>query len=136
MAQDLINKTKYNTFFKDISLSFTANPLNNDLVTRKDIDAIRDSVRNIALLNKGECPFHSDIGGDTYQMLFKRFTIAIKSVFENNLTRVVSKYEPRVINVEASIDRTNPNTLELNISFLIVGSAEQQFLSITVNRNN
>ena len=40
--------------FKDVSMSFKVNPLNNDLVALKNANAIARSVRNIILTSPGE----------------------------------------------------------------------------------
>lgn len=40
--------------FKDVSMSFKVNPLNNDLIALKNATAISRSVRNIVFTTPGE----------------------------------------------------------------------------------
>mgnify|MGYP000002597152 CR=1 FL=1 len=46
--------------FKDISMSFETNPLNNDLIGLKDSSAIARSIRNIVFTQPGEKFFNPD----------------------------------------------------------------------------
>ena len=48
--------------FKDVSASFQVNPINYDLVTIKNENAISRSIRNLILTIPGEKPFQPDIG--------------------------------------------------------------------------
>ncbi len=136
MAQTLVSRSTSNVFFRDISLSFTANPLTGDILLRQDLDAIKDSIRNLVLLNKGERPFKSNIGGGLYSLLFARFTIATKTVFENSILTTISDNEPRVDNVSVAINRIEANTIEVVVQFQIIGSTEQQLLTVSVTRND
>jgi len=48
--------------FKDINLSFKRHPVTNDLITIKNEDAIKKSVKNIIFTILGEKPFEPDFG--------------------------------------------------------------------------
>ena len=47
--------------FKDVSMSFKVNPLNNDLVALKNATAISRSVRNIVFTTPGEKFFNQHL---------------------------------------------------------------------------
>ena len=47
--------------FKDISMSFQTNPLNNDLIALKNESAIARSIRNIVFTFPGEKFFDPDL---------------------------------------------------------------------------
>ena len=57
--------------FKDVSMSFKVNPLNNDLVALKNATAISRSVRNIVFTTPGEKFFQPTFGSRVSQMLFE-----------------------------------------------------------------
>ena len=59
--------------FKDISMSFKANPLNDDLIALKNATAISRSIRNIVFTVPGEKFFQQDFGSDVSQSLFENF---------------------------------------------------------------
>ena len=48
--------------FKDISMSFETNPLNDDLIGLKNSSAIARSLRNIVFTRPGEKFFNPDFG--------------------------------------------------------------------------
>ena len=48
--------------FKDLSMTFQSNPLNDDLIGLKNANAIARSVRNIVMTYPGEKFFQPDFG--------------------------------------------------------------------------
>jgi phage baseplate assembly protein W len=48
--------------FKDISMSFEVNPINEDLIGVKNDTAIARSIRNLVLTSPGERFFNEDLG--------------------------------------------------------------------------
>ena len=56
--------------FKDINLSFKRHPVTNDVVTIRDEDAIKRSVKNIIFTILGEKPFEPNFGSVMNQSLF------------------------------------------------------------------
>ena len=56
--------------FKDINLSFKRHPVTNDVVTIRDEDAIKRSVKNIVFTILGEKPFQPRFGSVVTQALF------------------------------------------------------------------
>ena len=57
--------------FKDISMSFQANPLNNDLIGLKNENAIARSIKNIVFTVPGEKFFNENFGSDVSEVLFE-----------------------------------------------------------------
>ena len=56
--------------FKDINLSFKRHPVTNDVMTIRDEDAIKRSVRNIIFTILGEKPFQPNFGSAINESLF------------------------------------------------------------------
>ena len=57
--------------FKDISMSFQANPLNDDLIGLKNENAIARSVKNIVFTLPGEKYFNPNFGSKITDTLFQ-----------------------------------------------------------------
>ena len=57
--------------FKDINITFKKHPVTNDLVVSRDASAIKQSIVNLLLTNKGERPFNPDYGSDIRSYLFE-----------------------------------------------------------------
>ena len=92
--------------FKDISMTFKVNPLNNDLIGLKNGNAIARSVRNIVMTEPGEKFFDEDYGSRISKLLFENVDEITASEIRDEIEYSIVNYEPRVnlINVEV-----NPN---------------------------
>tara|TARA_R100001443_G_scaffold29948_1_gene43353 strand:+ start:2627 stop:3028 length:402 start_codon:yes stop_codon:yes gene_type:complete len=108
--------------FKDISASFQANPLNNDLVVLKNANAIARSIRNIISTSPGEKFFDPDFGSNVTKLLFENIddisAISIRDEIENS----INNYEPRVrlLSVETFPDYDN-NAFDCRLTYRIIG---------------
>lgn len=108
--------------FRDLSASFQANPLNNDLVVLKNANAIARSIRNIISTSPGEKFFDPDFGSNVTKLLFENLddisAISIRDEIENS----INNYEPRVslISVETTPDYDN-NAFDVKLTYRIIG---------------
>ena len=89
--------------FKDVSMSFETNPLNDDLIALKNSSAIARSIRNIVFTQPGEKFFNPDFGSRITESLFENMdevsALAIRDEIENSITR----FEPRVNVIEVKV---------------------------------
>jgi phage baseplate assembly protein W len=108
--------------FKDISMSFQTNPLNNDLISIKNETAIARSVRNLIFTLPGERFFNENIGSRVSKVLFENMDEISASVIEDEITNTINNYEPRVdlISVDVSPNYDN-NEFNVTINYYIVG---------------
>ena len=109
--------------FKDISMTFQANPLNFDLIGLKNENAIARSVRNIVFTLPGEKFFDEEFGSRISGSLFENIDDISASVIVDEITYSISRYEPRVrlLNVEAFPDFDN-NSFDVLIVYDIIGA--------------
>ena len=108
--------------FKDISMSFKTNPLNDDLIALKNSSAIARSIRNIVFTQPGEKFFNPDFGSRITESLFENMdevsALAIRDEIENSITR----FEPRVNVIEVKvIPNFEANEMNATIVYEIVG---------------
>ena len=109
--------------FKDISMTFQANPLNNDLIGLKNANAISRSVKNIVFTLPGEKYFNPNFGSRITQTLFENVDEITSSIIVDEITESINNYEPRVelLNVEAFPDFDN-NQYDVVIQYEIIGA--------------
>ena len=102
--------------FKDISMTFQANPLSRDLIALKNANAIARSVKNIVFTLPGEKFFDENFGSRITASLFENINDVTASIIVDEITHSISKYEPRVelIEVKAFPDYDN-NTFNIMI---------------------
>ena len=109
--------------FKDISMTFQANPLNFDLIGLKNENAIARSVRNIVFTLPGEKFFDEEFGSRISATLFENLDDISANVIVDEITQSIERYEPRVdlINVEAFPNFDN-NSFDVLIVYDIIGA--------------
>ena len=108
--------------FKDISMSFQSNPLNNDLIGLKNENAIARSVKNIVFTVPGEKFFNENFGSEITASLFENVNSISAAAIEDQISLSIKNYEPRVrlISVEAIPDYDN-NQFDAVVNYEIIG---------------
>ena len=108
--------------FKDISMSFQANPINNDIIGVKNDTAIARSIRNLIFTVPGERFFNENLGSKVSQTLFDTVDDISASAIRDEIEETIIKYEPRVklndIRVKPDFDNY---TFDVTIVYDIVG---------------
>jgi len=108
--------------FKDINLSFKRHPVTNDVMTIRDEDAIKRSVKNIIFTILGEKPFDPEFGSSINNSLFDLNTNLSEIRVSDEIRHSLSNLEPRIENLDVSV-RITPDSNELNctVQYDIVG---------------
>ncbi len=109
--------------FKDVSMTFQANPLNLDLIGLKNENAIARSVRNIVFTLPGEKFFDENFGSRISATLFENIDDISANIIVDEITYSIERYEPRVdlINVQAFPNFDN-NSFDVVIVYDIIGA--------------
>ena len=108
--------------FKDINLSFKRHPVTNDVVTIRNEDAIKRSVKNIIFTILGEKPFEPNFGSVINQSLFDLSTNLNEIRISDEIKQSLLNYEPRIDNIVVT-SSVYPDSNELNcvVQYDIVG---------------
>ena len=108
--------------FKDISMSFEKNPLNDDLISLTDTSAIARSIRNIVFTSPGEKFFNPDFGSRISESLFENVDEVSALAIEDEIRSSIINFEPRV-NLLDTVVVANPDDNEMNVTieYEIVG---------------
>jgi phage baseplate assembly protein W len=109
--------------FKDVSMTFQANPLTNDLIALKNENAIARSVRNIVFTLPGEKFFNENFGSRISKSLFENIDDLSAIAISDEISESIRNYEPRVnlISVQTFPDYDN-NTFDVTIIYEVVGA--------------
>jgi phage baseplate assembly protein W len=109
--------------FKDISMTFQANPLNYDLIALKNESAIARSIRNIVFTLPGEKFFEQDFGSRVSRSLFENVDEISASIIQDEIKNSIINYESRVELIEV---RTKPDydngAFDVTIVYKIIGA--------------
>ena len=109
--------------FKDISMTFQSNPLNDDLIAIKNENAIARSLRNIVFTLPGEKFFNESFGSRISRSLFDNIDEITSAVIVDEIRDSLDRYEPRakINDVKAFPDYEN-NGFDVIIKYDIIGS--------------
>ena len=87
---------RLNNGFKDLSMSFQANPLSKDLIALKNANAIARSVKNIVFTLPGEKFFNQNFGSKITASLFENINDITANIIVDEIRESITRYEPRV----------------------------------------
>jgi len=109
--------------FVDISLSFKRHPVTNDIITIRDENAIKTSIKNLIFTNQGERFFDPLIGSNIRSYLFELGTSETIIGLEDTIKQVLRNYEPRIeiTKVESVFDE-DENACAVKLTYNIIGS--------------
>ena len=107
--------------YKDLALSFEKNANTQDVLQKKDVDAVKQSVRNLILTNHYERPFHPEIGSGVSNLLFEQIDPITANALTRTIGEVIENFEPRarVVSIDARPNLA-ANSYEVTISFRVI----------------
>lgn len=121
--------------YRDLALNMAIHPNTNDIVPLNDLDAIKQSVKNLVLTNFGEKLFKPNFGGNVTSLLFENVSVFSEIVIRDEIKRVLALYEPRItdvtVQVTADIDKNGYN---VTIGFKVVGGIAENIIEFILNR--
>ena len=109
--------------FKDISMTFQSNPLNDDLIAIKNENAITRSLRNIVFTKPGEKFFDESFGSRITESVFENIDSITATLISDEIRESINNYEPRV-NLESvkAFPNYNNNSFDVTITYDVIGS--------------
>ena len=111
--------------YKDIALSFEKNVSTKDVIVKTDVEAVKQSVRNLILTNHFERPFHPEIGSSIRDLLFETITPLNAVLLEDRIREVIVNFEPRAELTGIQVfDEIDNNQYRVIINFTVLGSSE------------
>ena len=117
---------RVNSGFKDLSMSFQANPLTKDLIALKNQNAIARSLKNIVFTLPGEKFFNPDFGSRITASLFENINDVTASIIVDEIISSIERFEPRVQLLQPDGVRAFPNfdnnTFDVIIAYTIIGA--------------
>ena len=108
--------------FKDISMTFQSNPLNDDLIALKNENAIARSIRNIVFTLPGEKFFNASFGSRITESLFDNIDEITATIIVDEIRESIETYEDRVQLVDVIADPNfENNSFDVTITYEIIG---------------
>ena len=121
--------------FKDLAVSFNANPSTGDFGVVKNENAIKQSVRNLILTMFGERPFQRDIGSRVKALMFEPWDPFSVDAIKSEIFNCLSRLEPRIQVTGVGLrDDSDINSVHVSIDYKIVGAPVSQNLDFLLEK--
>jgi phage baseplate assembly protein W len=135
VATVFTGKSKKITLYQDFKKNLEKSPVSSDLTVLKDEDAVKESIKNLILTDRGERLMQPDLGGNISGMLFENITPATLILIQNNIRTTIDLYEPRaeLIDVIAS-SNIDDNVVKVEIAFYITNVQQPITLDVFLER--
>jgi len=131
MKQTFENKNIY----KDFDMSFSRNPLTNDLGTKSDERAIQQSLRSLLNTNYYERPFRPEVGSNLRNLLFEQADVFLVDDIKNAIIEVIVNYEPRIAIISLDVvDKNEMNAYEVSLTYKMNLTQEVKQITLTLKR--
>lgn len=131
VKQTFENKNRY----KDFDLSFSRNPLTNDIAKKTDANSITQSVRSLLNTAYYERPFRPRVGTSIRKILFEPADYITMSDLKSGIEEVIINYEPRIKLIDIDItDLSEQNAYAIQIVYSLVNIAEVKTINVTLKR--
>jgi phage baseplate assembly protein W len=131
----LTPRTKITEFFSDFGANLEQIPGRRDLSRKVNEQAVKESVKNLLMTDRGERLFQPDIGCDIRGSLFENIDANTILIIKENIKSTIRTYEPRAevkdVRVNANTDR---NEVSVEIVFSVINSNRDSSLSINLSR--
>jgi len=121
--------------YKDFDLSFSRNPLTNDIGKKTDANAINQSMKMLLNTSYYERPFRPQVGSNLRRILFEPADPITIQDLRASIESLILNYEPRVQILDIKInDNAENNAYDLTIEYSLVNLVQTQTFKTTLRR--
>lgn len=120
--------------YSDLDLSLVINEF-KDITPLTDIDAVKQSVRNLVLTNFNERPFQPKLGANITALLFEPADKFTMTSLKEGIKFILEKYERRVDQVTVQVeDDSDNNRYLVNLGFRVISLDYQSDITLYLVR--
>jgi len=121
--------------YSDFLLGLNIDPIKRDVLRNTNEEAVKGSIRNILLTNRGDRLYDSNFGSDIRKILFENFSPAMESVLADLIRTAIENHEPRanIIDIIVNSDVDN-HYVVVTLIFSVINKEEPITLELILNR--
>lgn len=128
-------RTKRISLYADFRKDLLQSPLTEDVALIKDEDAVKDSLRNLILTDRGERLMQPNLGSGIKELLFENLTPATLQLIKERVITTIETYEPRVELIDVSVGSTiDENQVQVVVRFYISNREQPVTLDVILER--
>ncbi len=123
-ADTLTETLKKREMYSDFMDEFMVSPINGELARVVNERAVKQSIYNLVMTNRGERPFQPLLGSDVLRSLFSPKSPILLSQLRKYIENVIHVYEKRanLLSVVINDDRFDANAIDVTITFTLLNS--------------
>ena len=131
MATPLTQRVVYSDFFTDLD----KHPIRSTVLRKTNVDAVKQSLRNLMLTDRGERLFQPNLGGNIRAMLFENITAQTFLTMQEHIKDVITAHEPRADVIDVVIAQSSQeHEVQVTIVFRVVNVQEPVTLELLLER--
>jgi phage baseplate assembly protein W len=113
---------------KDLSNDFLLNPLTGDVSIKKGEDAIKQSLKNLLLMQKFDKPFDPQLDVGIQELLFEQLPLDVfTQLLREKINYIIKEYEPRVILQKVEMQELpDQNKVLIDITYSVKNTSFEQ----------
>jgi phage baseplate assembly protein W len=131
----LTPRTRSEEFFSDFTRNLEQVPGRGDTSRVINENAVKQSIKNLIMTDRGERLMQPNIGCDIRGSLFENIDPSTMLILEQNIKSTLRTYEPRCIvkgvEIIGNIDR---NDLKVKIVFSVINTTTLSSVTLDLNR--
>ena len=118
--------------FADVSFNFI-HPATGDVLLATDIEAVKNSIKNIVLTPKGTRPFFPEFGTRVSRLLFELASPITASQIKDEIISGVEKFEKRVSTFQVRVDDDHErNAYRITTTFQMSYGTQVEFIFLLI----
>ena len=124
-----------NIFKEAFKMDLEKSPVSSDLTLNKNEEAVKQSIKNLILTDRGERLMQPNLGGNIKAMLFETITPATLKLIEEQVRSTINLHEPRADLIDVLVSsEIDDNTVVVKIAFYISNNQQPISLSVILER--
>lgn len=128
------NKLDNREMFADFYVDFNSHPETGMLMRNLNENAVKRSIRNLIMTNRGEVPFQPNKGSNVNKILFENISDVTTDLLKTYIKETL-KLEPRCELLETLVvPNEATNSYAVTIIFNLVNSNKEVILSLNLQR--
>lgn len=127
------NRTK--EIYSDFLTNFNLHPNTGNLLKRTDIEAVKRSIRNLLLTDKGERMFQPDLGSNVRNYLFENASSVTQNSLKESITTTIKNYEKRANLIDVIVALSNDeHSYNIDIYFTVINNPTVAVFNVQLDR--
>lgn len=131
----LTPRTRSQEFFSDFTRNLEQVPGRADISRVINENAVKESIKNLVMTDRGERLMQPNIGCDIRGSLFENIDPNTMLILEQNIKSTLRTYEPRCIVKEVQVfGNIDTNDLKVKVVFSVINTTTLSSVTIDLNR--